>query len=48
MPAKKFWRCNVCNDVHYGAAGPEICPTCGAKKAYVEIEKQEAKKVTGL
>lgn len=48
MAGKKFWRCNVCNDIHYGNAGPEVCPTCFAKNAYVEIEKPEAKKVTGL
>jgi len=48
MAEKKFWRCNVCNDVHYGMAGPETCPTCGANNAYVEIDKQEAKIVTGL
>lgn len=48
MPAKKFWRCNVCNDIHFGMAGPEICPTCGAKNAYVEIEKDEAKNVMEL
>ena len=48
MPDKKFWRCNVCNDIHYGVFGPEICPTCKAKNAYVEIEKKEAMKVMGL
>jgi hypothetical protein len=29
-------------------AGPEICPTCNAKNAYVEIDENEAKKVMGL
>ena len=48
MPEKKFFRCNVCNDIHYGAAGPEICPTCQTLNAYVEVTKEEAKKVTGL
>jgi len=48
MPDKKFWRCAVCNDIHYGVAGPEICPTCMSKNAYVEIDKEEAKNVTGL
>ena len=46
--SKKFFRCNVCNDVHHGNAGPEICPTCQEKDAYVEITAEEAKKVTGL
>jgi len=45
MADKKFWRCTVCNDIHYGMAGPEICPTCKQKDVYVEIEVQEAKKV---
>lgn len=48
MPEKKFWRCNICNDIHYGVAGPEICPTCQAKNAYVEIDKEEAKNVMDL
>jgi len=45
---KKFFRCNVCNDIHYGIAGPEICPTCLARNAFVEIEENEAKYVMGL
>ena len=45
---KKFWRCNVCNDIHYGTSGPEKCPTCAAEKAYVEEEEKEAKMVMGL
>lgn len=45
---KKFFRCHVCNDIHLGVAGPESCPTCGAKNAYVEIEVLEAKFVMGL
>ena len=48
MADKKFFRCNVCNDVHFGNAGPEKCPTCQAENAYVEIDKEEAKNVMGL
>ncbi len=48
MVEKKFFRCNVCNDIHYGIQGPEICPTCQVKNAYVEIDKEEAQKVMGL
>ncbi len=48
MADKKFWRCNVCNDIHYGAAGPELCPTCQNKNAYAEIDLEEAKNVMGL
>lgn len=43
---KKYWRCFVCNDIHYGVKPPEICPTCMAINAYVEISSKEAKKVT--
>lgn len=42
---KKFFRCTVCNDIHYGVAGPEICPTCKHKKTYIEITKEEAMKL---
>lgn len=45
---KRFWRCYVCNDIHYGVAGPDICPTCKAKNAYVEIEQKEAKNILEL
>ena len=39
---KKYWRCFVCNDIHYGVKPPENCPTCQAKNAYVEISSAEA------
>jgi len=42
---KKYWRCHVCNDIHYGIKPPEICPTCSVKNAYVEISSAEAKKM---
>jgi len=45
---KKFWRCTVCNDIHYGIAGPEICPTCKEKNVYVEITKEEAARMMRL
>jgi ferredoxin-thioredoxin reductase catalytic chain len=44
---KKFWRCFICNDIHYGLKPPEICPTCSAKNAYIEISSKEAGKITG-
>lgn len=43
---KKYWRCFVCNDIHYGVKPPEICPTCAAKNAYVEISSEEAQKIS--
>ena len=45
---KKFWRCTVCNDIHYGQGGPGVCPTCNNKNVYVEIDKSEAKNVQGF
>jgi len=45
---KKFWRCFVCNDIHYGVRPPEICPTCLVKNAYVEISSTEARKISGM
>lgn len=44
---KKFWRCHVCNDIHYGVNPPDLCPTCMVEKAYVEISSEEAKKICG-
>ncbi|MBM3302625.1 MAG: hypothetical protein FJY85_22070 [Deltaproteobacteria bacterium] len=44
---KKLWRCFVCNDIHLGIKGPEICPTCGAKNAFCEADNDEALKVIG-
>jgi ferredoxin-thioredoxin reductase catalytic chain len=45
---KKYWRCYVCNDVHYGVKPPEICPTCLVVNAYVEISSDEARKVMSM
>ncbi len=45
---KKYWRCFVCNDIHYGIKPPEICPTCKVKNAYVEISSGEAQKVSDI
>ena len=42
---KKFFRCTVCGDIHYGMAGPEKCPTCGNLNKYVAIDAEEARKV---
>jgi len=42
---KRYWRCFVCNDVHYGIAPPELCPTCKVLNAYVEISAAEARKI---
>jgi len=45
---KKFWRCFICNDIHYGIGPPEDCPTCRVKNAYVEVSSDEAQKITGV
>ncbi len=39
---KRFWRCHICNDIHYGAKPPETCPTCGAKNAFAVCDRNEA------
>jgi len=44
---KRYWRCFVCNDIHYGIAPPELCPTCKVLNAYVEISADEARKFLG-
>jgi ferredoxin-thioredoxin reductase catalytic chain len=44
---KRYWRCFVCNDIHYGIAPPELCPTCKVLNAYVEISADEARKILG-
>jgi ferredoxin-thioredoxin reductase catalytic subunit len=44
---RKFWRCYVCNDIHYGVKPPDVCPTCKVKKAYVLISANEAKTIGG-
>ena len=45
---KKFWRCTVCNDIHYGIAPPKRCPTCQKDDKYVEVSVEEATKIMGL
>ncbi|MFP4116836.1 MAG: rubredoxin-like domain-containing protein [Candidatus Aenigmatarchaeota archaeon] len=45
---KKFFECQVCGDIHYGEAGPAICPTCGSEEAYEETEEIEAREAMGL
>ena len=45
---KRYWRCFVCNDIHYGIVAPELCPTCKVLHAYVEISAAEARKILGL
>jgi ferredoxin-thioredoxin reductase catalytic chain len=39
---KKYWRCFVCNDIHYGFFPPDVCPTCKVAHAYVEVTSGEA------
>jgi hypothetical protein len=42
---KKFWRCHICNDIHFGVKPPEVCPTCGAKNAFVLCDRNEAMQI---
>ncbi|HLC87102.1 MAG TPA: hypothetical protein VJH65_02400 [Candidatus Nanoarchaeia archaeon] len=45
---KKFWRCNVCNDLYLGEIPPYECPTCHSIEAYVEIDEKEFRKLIGI
>jgi rubrerythrin len=39
---KKYWRCIVCGDLHYGNGPANPCPTCGNKSEKAEeITKEE-------
>ena len=38
---KKFWRCIVCNDIHFGVLPPKTCPTCSQVDKYIKIEPKE-------
>ncbi|MBU0531116.1 hypothetical protein KJ910_01280 [Patescibacteria group bacterium] len=31
---KKFFKCRVCGDIHFGLDAPAVCPTCKVKKSY--------------
>lgn len=44
---KKYYRCTVCNDIHFGVRPPEMCPTCSTENAFVEIDEAEAKAIMG-
>jgi len=44
----KFWRCNVCNDLHIGIDFPSPCPTCEHIDSYVEISEKEFRTIIGL
>ena len=42
MPVKRYWRCTICGDLHYGVKAPEICPTCSfSREKAVEITRAE-------
>ncbi len=45
---KKFWRCTVCNDIHYGLRPPGTCPTCIVERAYIEVSSEEAAKICSV
>jgi len=42
---KRFFRCTVCGDIHYGASPPETCPTCRQVNKYVEIDAEEGRRI---
>lgn len=42
MEGKKYFRCTICNDFHFGIKPPVVCPTCNVKNAYIISTEQEA------
>jgi len=44
---KSLWRCHVCNDIHLGSKGPEKCPTCGSRNAFVRSDRRESLLIIG-
>jgi ferredoxin-thioredoxin reductase catalytic subunit len=44
---KLLWRCHVCNDLHFGERAPVLCPTCGARNAFVLVDRGEALELIG-
>jgi ferredoxin-thioredoxin reductase catalytic subunit len=44
---RKIWRCHVCNDIHLGNKPPEVCPTCGARHAFILSDLNEALVIFG-
>ena len=48
MAAKTFWKCKICGDIHYGAAAPELCPTCKQVNSFLPASADEAKKAMGF
>lgn len=48
MLAKYYFRCTVCNDIHFGVSPPMVCPTCGATRAYVRCDEKEAGVIQGF
>ncbi len=44
---KKIYKCSVCGDIHVGAVGPEICPTCQTKTSYSAATKADAESLAG-
>lgn len=46
--AKKYYKCKVCGDIHYGVEYPSPCPTCDTEDAYEEITEEEAKEALGI
>jgi len=48
LPFKTWFRCTVCNDVHYGMVAPEICPTCRNINSFVQVPEIEAEVTGGI
>lgn len=40
---KKFFRCQICGDIHYGLSKPDECPTCRSKDVYQDAKINEVR-----
>jgi ferredoxin-thioredoxin reductase catalytic chain len=43
---KRYWRCHICGDIHFGERPPEICPTCGFKNSFAPSDSPEVTDIT--
>lgn len=48
LGGKKVWRCTVCNDLRIAIEPLEVCPTCYAQNAYVEININEFERLVEI
>jgi rubrerythrin len=45
---KKFYKCKVCGDIHFGVMSPDPCPTCKTPHAYEEVDQETVRQQMGF